>query len=1256
MRTAKIVAVLIIQLLLIQSSPAQEMAVDTSLANNYLSKANKFKTNSQYDSAIVYFKDAGSLYRTHNQWRKFLQCERERSGCFNEKMDYEHSILTIDSALQIVLPKIGESDSLVAEAYHSIGFAYYGLSDYDKTIYYWEKAKTIRLAVLGEKSYDAAKSYYNLANIYTIKDEHDNALESYKTAYKIIREVFGDNDPQVADIYHNMGVVYSSKGMYDLALEYYLEALRIIKLNGDKDLSLAAGYLNIGNIYAYKDDNKQSLEYYLKALEMYKELHGEIHLDVAMCYNNIGRIYYFMDEYSEAIEYYQKALKIQKSIHGDKHLDVATVYSNIGDMYDLRNELKPALDYHNKALQIRNDLLGEKHSLVAVSYNDIGDIYYQQNEYNIALEYYNKALTIQTEVLGRSHIELASTYANIGSIYNFMDQYDLALEYYTYALDIEKTVHGEIHSSVALTYRYIGSVYNSKNEYDLALQYYFKALQISTETLGEESISVANNYNNIGNAYKSIMKYDLALEYHFKALQIYMKLLGEENISVAMSYNNLGIVYRRMEDYKQALDYHLKALKIKKATRGDTHTSVATSYDNIGVVYEHMDDYDRALEYYYKGLDIRREVLGIKHSLVAKSYNNIGIIYKKKKDYTKALHYSHKAAVCNLLNYNDTINTRAVPVIRDYLDWSVLFTSLQRKISILEEHGDEIKNLNETEGLILALHHYMACDTLINRVRQSITSKSDKLALGEKANTTNNGAIEVCERLSQLVSPKRAQYYNELAFYFSEKNKASILLEALAGIEAKKFAGIPESLLERESKLKSDISLYEKLIAEKSDSISININRNKLFGENRKLDELNEVFENQYPEYFELKYNTRLPDIKSIQGLLDDETALISYSKGKDLITVFTITKENFRIGSISSTDFGSDEIEAFRKSLHGIHNIELAERYKETAYNMFCQLIPENLDPGISNLVIIPDAELSAVPFETLLTDNTPQKDWAELPYLVKKYNISYSYSANLFYKTQTQNQSGEIEHTYIGDWIGIAPVFDDANTAGLSIRSQELLSRFDTELRLSTDTRGRLLDGRYVNSLPGSETEIKKIFFEFNLYGKKALMLMNDNANEEFIKQGGLRNYKYLHFASHGFVNTEKPELSGILMAQDSLSAEDGILYSGEIYNLNLNADLTVLSACETGLGKISKGEGLLGLTRALLYAGSKNIIVSLWKVADESTTDLMINFYRNMLETENENKGYSQALRQAKLEMIDQGTYAHPFYWSPFILIGK
>ena len=206
------------------------------------------------------------------------------------------------------------------------------------------------------------------------------------------------------------------------------------------------------------------------------------------------------------------------------------------------------------------------------------------------------------------------------------------------------------------------------------------------------------------------------------------------------------------------------------------------------------------------------------------------------------------------------------------------------------------------------------------------------------------------------------------------------------------------------------------------------------------------------------------------------------------------------------------------------------------------------------------------------------------------------------------------------------------------------------------SIKTRAFTRDGLYISELPGSLDETNTIFKLFEGLDKKALLKTHLQANEEFIKSKELSKYKYLHFATHGLVNEEKPELSCLILAQDTISNEDNILYLGEIYNLKLNAELTVLSACETGLGKIKKGEGVIGLTRALLYAGSKSIIVSLWAVADNSTKELMVKFYTNMLSNNKRTNRFSSALRKAKLKLIKDGKYAHPFFWSPFILIGK
>ena len=183
--------------------------------------------------------------------------------------------------------------------------------------------------------------------------------------------------------------------------------------------------------------------------------------------------------------------------------------------------------------------------------------------------------------------------------------------------------------------------------------------------------------------------------------------------------------------------------------------------------------------------------------------------------------------------------------------------------------------------------------------------------------------------------------------------------------------------------------------------------------------------------------------------------------------------------------------------------------------------------------------------------------------------------------------------EFQNISDWLALAPVFDNDSISGTNLRTRKLIEKNSVDQSGNLNTRAWLRDGSYITPLPGSEEETKEIFNIFESNNKKAILKTRKYANEEYVKSGALKNFRFLHIATHGMVNEDKPELSCILLAQDTASTEDNILFSGEIYNLDLDADLTVLSACETGLGKIAEGEGVIGLTRALLYAGSKKCV---------------------------------------------------------------
>jgi CHAT domain-containing protein/tetratricopeptide (TPR) repeat protein len=1048
------------------------------------------------------------------------------------------------------------------------------------------------------------------------------------------------------------------------SINYYLDKAQplYVKHLSEKSLknAMVLHVKGIGCYYSAKYDS--ALVYYFKALQIRKDILGDNHILVATSFNNIGNIYLSKSQFDTALDYFIKSLEIRKQNLGEKHVDVAASYNNIGLVYYSKSAYDKALEYHFKSLALRRELLGEKHNDVAISYNNIAVVYFFNSAYDKASEYYQKSLDIWAQLYGPVHAYVATCYLGIGNVYNRKTDYDKALDYYHKSLEIMKLILGELHPNVASVYSNIGAIYFSKMEYDKALEYYFKCLEIQNQLFGEKHTDVASSYNNIGNVYLSNAEYDKALEYYFKSLAIRKELLDENHIDMALSYDNIGLVYNALHEYEQALEYHIRSMEIRRKQLGEKHIDIALSYNNLGEVYRNKKDFDKALDYFFKSLAIRKEVFGEKNGEVTNSFNNIGQTFLLKKDYSTALKYYHKGIVSCLRNYSDTANVNAVPPLFDYLDWSRLLTGLHGKAQLFADFDKTSTSSHTLSGNELALQHYQACDTLIDLTRKEISTLSDKMTLGEQASMIYEEALNVCEKLKNKSDKLKDKWkYDNLAFYFSEKNKSSVLLEALAGQEAQKFAGIPDSLLQKEHNFKTDIAFYTRQLAEPENLNSANTirYRNNLFKLNRSYDSLIVVFEKQFARYHELKYNQKSVSVAGIQSLLDKRSAMISYMVGDSIISVFTITKKAIDIRQITKPAHFNDSIQLLRISM--TQNSKRARaNYIRIAHGIYDLIFPKSIDRKIENLLIIPDNVLATIPFEALLTEPLSDiknvADFAALPYLLNKYIISYSYSSTLFERTFPKEITKDVEITQLNDWLAYAPVFSDENTKGISIASRELLRQLKKLNKDSTLTRSILLtSGDQIPPLPGTESEVKNIFNQFDQLNYKAKVEFKGNATEQSIKSGMLDNYRIIHFATHGFVNSEKPELSGIVLAQDSIGGQDGILFSGEIYNLKLNASLVVLSACETGLGQIKKGEGIIGLTRALLYAGTKNIMVSLWQVSDESTSNLMIDFYKNLLGNKEKNH-YAQNLRQAKLKMIKEGQFAHPFYWSPFILIGK
>ncbi|MBU0487272.1 MAG: CHAT domain-containing protein [Bacteroidetes bacterium] len=1050
-------------------------------------------------------------------------------------------------------------------------------------------------------------------------------------------------DTALAGNYYEQAQFFYKNGRRDSANIFYDKAgvLFLTCFDQQKDTALLKNVIlcrnNIAwNIAAINADS--ALVIISEAESKAKEYFPEDHYIYASVFHTEGIIYYYKGDYYKSLEGFQKALKIRLAVLGGTHPDVANSYNNIGAVYDDIGESDKALENYQKALDLRIRNYGPNHIYVAASYNNMGISYQIRGDYNNAKEYFQKALKIRLEQVGEKDPRTAMTYNNIGVIFFSMGEYEKALDYYTKGLDLRLEVLGEKHPDVAGSYNNIANTYQLKGEsgtdtellpalFDKALEYYQKSLELYIELLGEVHPYVAGTCSNIGSTYYSKGK-----------------LLPNSKDALPL--------------FEEALEYQQRALGIRRNVYTETHPDVAGSYINIGSALFSLAEttasdsgaatkYGQAREYLDKGLRLYTQMFGKKNPYVAMAYNNIGNMQSSRAAspfeknriglYNDALkHYQH-SLYANLVNFSDSINPEVNPEIRNYLDGKELLNTLMKKAIIF--YLKYRQDLTDRESLDAAFENILLCDSLIEMTRKTMTTTADKIFLGGKADEINITAIRICSEQVRISPNEDNEKYKNRLFYFSEKNKAGVLLESMSGAEAVKTAGIPDTLQQLAHRLNVDMKFCEQKIAEAAGCEKETVFRNRLFGLNRCYDSLMMVFETRYPDYHNLKYNTKVSTVGDIQGVLDDKTAMLSYFVGDSVLTCMLVTKSGFDFVNARKTRDFDSLIAEFRVALTSINEYPL-KKCVSLAFRLYQWLMPAdlviNIPDKIENLIIIPDKSLSEIPFETLLTANSGNiSNAGKLPWLLKKYSISYAYSATLYFRTFSEKPANKTS----ADLLAIAPVFDNVE--------------------------GRFPDGSKAAAIPGTGREVDQIAELFRANKKNVSVKLRGDANEQFMKSGGLSRYRILHIATHGFVNSEKPELSGIVLVADSGStsgsqmgeeADDGNLYQGEILNLKLNADLVVLSACETGLGKMHKGEGVIGLTRSLLYAGTNNIVVSLWPVADESTAQLMVSFYDNLLRQKDENTTLAGAFRTAKLKLIEGGTYSHPFFWSPFVLVGR
>ena len=1012
----------------------------------------------------------------------------------------------------------------------------------------------------------------------------------------------------------------------NLATIINISALSLVLMhNGhaqvESDTVQARQYYNQGDSLYENANYDASSTYFEKALNIYKA--ASMWKNVAQCYNKISANYQKSFNIEASVNAAQLALEISTKKLESPNSEEALANLGLAGGYYLSSDYPTALTYAMKAVRIQDIVFEKPNEVIANTFNSLGVIYIGLAKYDSALYYLEESISLKTDLLGERHSSVAYSYKNLSALYYFLGNNEKALYHVLRAIDIGNIAYKDKPSILAGFYSNAAAIYTINADLDMAQTYNLQALRLLKD---EETPTTSEIYNTLGIISFQRQQYDQALAYFEKGLNIQKQIIKNDHPRMAVYHSNMGRACGQLKKYDLALDHLSIAEGIFKRTLPEDHPEALVHHLVLGGVYHKKMDYERALLVYKKGSRIL-ESRGNKNPFLSEFYNNIGSVFYDQNQYDSASIYFHKALSANL-PFFDSEGKLTYEVLMDHLDQNTLLLAIGGKAKSLLQQYQKNK---DPKYLLAAKHTYQLCDSLVVQMRQTFKSHEDKVAISEAAANIYDGAIQTSLELANKFDNEQML---SQAFYFSEKSKAGTLQEVLNNLYAKNFAGLSDDLTTFERELKTDRSFYHSKILEQKmsptgyDTALVDYYEDHLFRLNRSHDSLSIELEQNYPAYYQMKYQTKVASVKQIQKKLSSNEALIEYFWADSSLYVFVITDDEYEVVILDKDSTLQADISGLRKAWDRIDQINSSsthDSYTKNAFEIYKKILKQPLsvlEPSVNRLIIIPDGPLSYIPFDVLLTE-AANGDYRDLPYLLRSYQIRYSSGAQtLFYPSPRSKKPAR------PSFLAFAPVYQEFEID--SANSISLRQFRDRITALDWNQPEAINIGNYLDGVP---------------------YLGSEAVESQFKKAAS--QYSILHLAMHAFVDEENPLNSKFIFTQSQDSAEDGFLHTFEIYDMELNADLAVLSACNTGYGKLVKGEGMMSLARAFSYAGVPSIVMSHWPVNDEASAKLIGFFYENLAEGMTKD----EALRQAKLKYLENADNisANPFFWGSFVLTG-
>lgn len=823
--------------------------------------------------------------------------------------------------------------------------------------------------------------------------------------------------------------------------------------------------------------------------------------------------------------------------------------------------------------------------------------------------------------------KLAWSYNLAGEHYAQWGQHSKTIECYLEAIALLEQLPKTFAQDLAYRYGALGSIYTLLKDYDKTVYYHLKGLALRRTYLPEVHLHIAWHYHQMGQAYDNLFKYQEARNYYDKALEIRVQLLGADHQYVGMIYNDLGVMEWRRANYEEALSNYDKALKIYQKSFGDKHIQVAKTLNNIGLSLSQSGEIKKAISYLERSLEIKKSILPNRHPELISTYNNLGLTLFTAGEETAATEHLNKALTLNVEGYQSHQKIDSSILDQPIASANALRSSLLYLAALRTYSSDSnLQTLREADIIL------QAATKMVDRDFQKYNFSNSRINLLSKAQEIYIAHIETLYQLHAITDDAT---YLERIYVVFERSRSVLLSKAINEAKITRANGVPQAMLDNLKSQRFELMNIEQLLATSEKNMSDTLvasMQERLVQLSESIEEQFEDLKKKHPRYYQHFHSFGMESLKAIQASLDPGQQLISFFKGfgfESVIYTLLINRSSFSVHKKLLPKSFFEEVEDFHQLLS---QNDLGQSYFgefcRQSHRFYQDLLQEPLEktmkeqPQIKHLILIPNSNLSYLPFEALLTElpDTTTVDYRELPYLLQDFQISYAPSASLWLNLDQMRVRVEGQEHY----VGFAPTYESSN--------EELAVK----------------RGIGLGDLAFSKTEVANANA---IFGGTAY-LDEEATKEKFISMAAAP--AILHLAMHASVNDKIPLNSSLWFNSETDSSGHAPLSAAEIYGLSLPTQLSVLSACQTGYGRISNGEGVFSLSRAFMYAGSPSLLTSLWDSNDKFTTELMNLFFTRIKAGE----GKHLALQQAKLDYLrtSDRVGSHPSNWATFVLIGN